>query len=101
MDSLEGLLERQWRSEQISGRLQAEGKLTVCHETIYQHVLKNKRACLQAGQRERLGDWEADTMTAGTQRRTGDTGRLLIQITSSVPRSFHNRPSGDRQHNHL
>lgn len=100
VDSLERLLERQWSPEQISGRLQAEGKSTVCHETIYQHVLKDKRAGGKlylnlrrhskkyrkrygsntgsvkgipnrvdiderppvANQRERLGDWEADTM---------------------------------------
>lgn len=94
------LLGQQWSPEQISGRLGAEGKATVCHETIYQHVLKDKRAGGKlylnlrrhakkyrkrygsgtgsvngipnrvdieerpeiANQRERLGDWEADTM---------------------------------------
>lgn len=94
------LLGQQWSPEQISGRLKAEGKAAVCHETIYQHVLKDKRAGGKlylnlrrhakkyrkrygsgtgsakgipnrvdiderpevANQRERLGDWEADTM---------------------------------------
>lgn len=94
------LEEQQWSPEQISGRLKADGKASVCHETIYQHVLKDKRAGGKlylnlrrhakkyrkrygsgtgsvkgipnrvdieerpevANQRERLGDWEADTM---------------------------------------
>lgn len=98
--SISVLLEQQWSPEQISGRLKTEGKTTVCHETIYQHVLKDKRAGGKlylnlrrhtktyrkrygsktgsakgipnrvdiderpevANQRDRLGDWEADTM---------------------------------------
>ncbi len=98
--SIGTLLEQQWSPEQISGRLKEESKTTVCHETIYQHVLKDKRVggklylnlrrhakkyrqrygsrtgSVQgipnrvdiderpevANQRERLGDWEADTM---------------------------------------
>ena len=93
-------LEEQWSPEQISGRLKAQGEASVCHETIYQMVLKDKRAGGKlylnlrrhtktyrkrygsttgstkgipnrvdiderpavANQRERLGDWEADTM---------------------------------------
>lgn len=38
------LLGQQWSPEQISGRLKAEGKAAVCHETLYQHILKDKRA---------------------------------------------------------
>ncbi|MBK8455178.1 MAG: IS30 family transposase [Thiofilum sp.] len=98
--SMGTLLEQQWSPEQISGRLKAEGKATICHETIYQYVLRDKRAngklylnlrrhtkkyrqrygsktgSVQGipnrvdieerpevvNQRERLGDWEADTM---------------------------------------
>ena len=98
--SIGTLLEQQWSPEQISGRLKAEGKATICHEAIYQHVLRDKRAGGKlylnlrrhtkkyrqrygsktgsvkgipnrvdiderpavANQRERLGDWEADTM---------------------------------------
>ncbi|WGZ93011.1 MAG: IS30 family transposase [Candidatus Thiothrix putei] len=98
--SIDTLLEQQWSPEQISGRLKAEGKTTICHEAIYQHVLRDKRAGGKlylnlrrhtkkyrqrygsktgsvkgipnrvdiderpavANQRERLGDWEADTM---------------------------------------
>lgn len=98
--TINSLLEQDWSPEQISGRLNAEGKDSVCHETIYQHVLKDKRAKGKlhlrlrrhtktyrkryggktgsvkgipnrididerpevTNQRERLGDWEADTM---------------------------------------
>lgn len=98
--SIGTLLEQQWSPEQISGRLKAEGKATICHETLYQYVLRDKRANGKlylnlrrhtkkyrqrygsqtgsvkgipnrvdieerpevANQRERLGDWEADTM---------------------------------------
>jgi len=94
------MLEQQWSPEQISGRLKQEGRASICHETIYQHVLKDKRAGGKlylnlrhhakpyrkrygsttgslkgipnrvdiderpdvVNQRERLGDWEADTM---------------------------------------
>jgi len=41
--SIDTLLEQQWSPEQISSRLKEEGKATVCHEAIYQHVLKDKR----------------------------------------------------------
>ena len=44
VSDIDELLEQQWSPEQISGRLKQEGKTSVCHETIYQHVLKNKRA---------------------------------------------------------
>jgi len=98
--NIDALLERQWSPEQISGRLKAQGNTSVCHETIYQHVLNDKRAGGKlylnlrhhektyrkgygsrtgsdkgipnrvdiderpevVNQRERLGDWEADTM---------------------------------------
>lgn len=42
--TINSLLEQDWSPEQISGRLKAEGKDSVCHETIYQHVQKDKRA---------------------------------------------------------
>lgn len=40
---IDALLEQQWSPEQVSGRLKQEGKAWVCHETIYQHVLRDKR----------------------------------------------------------
>ena len=42
--TINDLLEQDWSPEQISGRLKQEGKDTVCPETIYQHVLKDKWA---------------------------------------------------------
>ena len=88
-----------WSPEQIAGRLKTEGIVDLHHETIYQHVLKDKKAGGNlythlrhqnktyrkrygsarngsgipnrtdiderpeaANKRERVGDWEADTM---------------------------------------
>lgn len=48
VDSLERLLERQWSPEQISGRLKAEGRSTVCHETIYHACAKGQAGGWQA-----------------------------------------------------
>ena len=39
---VEGKLRQHWSPEQISGRLKREGKPTVSHERIYQHVLDDK-----------------------------------------------------------
>ena len=36
-------LKEYWSPEQISGRLLIEKKVSLCHETIYQYVLRNKR----------------------------------------------------------
>ena len=92
-------LEQDWSPEQIAGRLKRDGIITLHHETIYQHVLTDKRAGGTlythlrhqnktyrkrygsarnrsgipnrvdiderpevANQRERVGDWEADTI---------------------------------------
>lgn len=100
VDYINVMLQQQWSPEQISGRLKREGKISVCPETIYQHILKDKREGGQlylnlrhharkyrkrygsitgsrkgipnrvdidrrpevTNRRERLGDWEADTM---------------------------------------
>lgn len=55
---VESLLRMEWSPEQVSGRLKLEGRETVSHERIYQHVYAEKRAggtlhlCLRC-QRER------------------------------------------------
>ncbi|NOT85974.1 MAG: IS30 family transposase [Methylococcaceae bacterium] len=41
---ISAMLMEGWSPEQISGRLVQAGKPTVCHETIYQHILKDKQA---------------------------------------------------------
>jgi len=38
------LINDQWSPEQISGRLNHEGLLSISHETIYQRILKDKQA---------------------------------------------------------
>jgi IS30 family transposase len=44
-DLVEQKLRLSWSPEQISGRLRAEGGPSVTHETIYQHVLRDTKAC--------------------------------------------------------
>jgi IS30 family transposase len=44
INTIDALLEQQWSPEQISGRLAQAGQVSVCHESIYQHVLKDKQA---------------------------------------------------------
>lgn len=41
--AVESKIKEQWSPEQICGRLALEGKKTVSHEWIYQHIYKNKR----------------------------------------------------------
>jgi transposase, IS30 family len=100
VDYINVMLRQQWSPEQISGRLKRKGQASVCPESIYQHIVKDKQGGGQlylnlrhharkyrkrygsitgsrkgipnrvdidrrpevANQRERLGDWEADTM---------------------------------------
>jgi IS30 family transposase len=40
---IEGYLEKKWSPEQIAGRLKKEGILRVSHESIYQHIYKERR----------------------------------------------------------
>lgn len=42
--SVEEQLREQWSPEQISNRMHEEGKPTVSHERIYQHIWRDKRA---------------------------------------------------------
>jgi transposase, IS30 family len=41
---INAMLMEDWSPEQITGRLALGGKPTVCHETIYRHILKDKQA---------------------------------------------------------
>ena len=43
-DLVEALLKQEdWSPEQIAGRMVLEGRLQICHETIYRHVWNDKR----------------------------------------------------------
>lgn len=42
--SVEALLRCDWSPEQVAGELSITGILEISHETIYQHVLKDRRA---------------------------------------------------------
>ncbi|WP_050418084.1 IS30 family transposase [Azoarcus sp. CIB] len=44
MQQVEQLLKRKWSPEQISASVKAEGVWTISHETIYRHILKDKKA---------------------------------------------------------
>lgn len=96
---INGLIRDDWSPEQISGRLKMDGTVSLHHETIYQHILADKKAGGTlymhlrhqnktyrkrygnprsrngipnrvdieerpevANKRERVGDWEADTI---------------------------------------
>ena len=42
-ERVEALLRRQWSPEQISRRLRCNGELSISHETIYQHIWRDRR----------------------------------------------------------
>lgn len=41
---VDALLQKKWSPEQVSAVLKAQGVLSISHETIYRHILKNKKA---------------------------------------------------------
>jgi len=43
-NQISGLVKKKWSPEQIAGRLKAEGVISLHHETIYQIILKDKKA---------------------------------------------------------
>lgn len=68
------LLKAGWSPEQISGRLRREGRLRISHETIYRHVLEDKRGggslykclrCSQKKRRKRYGAYDSRGRLAG------------------------------------
>jgi IS30 family transposase len=40
---VEQLLKEDWSPEQVAGRLRRDGRLQICHETIYRHIWHDKR----------------------------------------------------------
>lgn len=42
--TVEHLLQRKWSPEQIAATLKAQGQCSISHETIYRHILRDKRA---------------------------------------------------------
>jgi transposase, IS30 family len=44
MTEVETLLKKKWSPEQVSAVLKQQGVFTISHETIYRHVLKDKKA---------------------------------------------------------
>lgn len=43
MNEVEALLRKKWSPEQVSASLKAKGVCRISHETIYRHILKDKR----------------------------------------------------------
>jgi transposase, IS30 family len=41
-DLVELLLKEDWSPEQVAGRLRRDGRLRICHETIYRHLWRDK-----------------------------------------------------------
>jgi IS30 family transposase len=93
--SVEEKLKLQWSPIQISGWLKRHGKEHISHETIYNHIWKDKR---QGGQlykelrrqrpsivekKTRLGDWELDTIIGA-----GHKGVIvsIVERTSKLTR---------------
>ena len=99
-------IEDDWSPEQVAGRLKKDGIINLHHETIYQHILTDKKAGGElykhlrhqnktyrkrygsahnrtgipnrtdiderpevANNRERIGDWEADTIIPDSEIR--------------------------------
>lgn len=71
---IEPLLREQWSPEQVAGRLAEDGKLSISHETIYQHIWRDKAAggdlhkhlrCSAKGRRKRYGAYDSRGRLAG------------------------------------
>ena len=122
---IDGCLELQWSPEQIAGRLDDDGVITLHHETIYQYILADKRAGGTlythlrhqnktyrkrygnarnrtgipdrvdiderpevANNRERLGDWEADTIIGKNHKGaivTLDERQSKLRLAAPLP----------------
>ena len=108
------LMKEDWSPEQIAGRLDLEGRLQICHETIYRHVWNDKRhgtydsrgrlagkspiaqRPAAADNRSRVGHWEADTMLGDgkpcvvtlVERKTGylEIGKLNARTSQQLSR---------------
>jgi len=80
---VEALVHQQWRPEQISGRLRLEGRPSVSHERIYQHIYSDKRlgGMLHRGLRCR----KVRRKRYGTHSRRGQIpNRVSIEARPSV-----------------
>lgn len=118
-------LEEKWSPEQIAGRLQKDGIADLHHETIYQYILKDKKAGGElhthlrhqnktyrkrygnarnrsgipnrvdiderpevANKRERVGDWEFDTIIGKNHKGaivTMDERKTKLRLAAPLP----------------
>lgn len=94
-DLVEDKLRLSWSPEQICGRLLDELDISLSHETIYQHILRDEkhlgfyRHCL------RYGGSKHHRFKRGTARRMKDQQNKIESATCSE-RAHGNRPLGAR-----
>ena len=84
---VEALLRSKWSPEQIRGRLLASGKWCISHETIYRHILRDKKAggtlfqCMRIMpklRRKRYNGKDSRGVLAG-KRHIGERGQAIDQ----------------------
>lgn len=88
---VEPLLGKDWSPEQVSGYLKGRGSLQISHETIYQHIWRDKRAggslyqhlrCAQKRRRKRYRSYDSRGRLAGkrniAERPAGAENRSRI-----------------------
>jgi len=87
-----------WSPEQISGRLSGMNLISLHHETIYQYILADKRERgplykhlrhqNKTYRKQRVGDWEADTII-GNQHKgaivTLDERKTKVRLAAPLP----------------
>lgn len=124
-DLINGFLRADWSPEQIAGKLQVDGVVTLHHETIYQYILADKlgggdlytrlrhhgktyrkrygtannrtgipnRVSIEhrpsiVDQRQRVGDWEADTIIGKDHKGaivTMDERKTKLRLAAPMP----------------
>ncbi len=86
---IDNLLCRQWSPEQVAGHLRLSDVLSVSHETIYQHLWRDKAMLSAMVTTTAVGDWlaNATSQNGPHQQRPavrGDTGRSTPSWTQAA-----------------
>jgi len=105
------LMKEDWSPEQIAGRLDLEGRLQICHETIYRHVWNDKRhgtydsrgrlagkrpieqRPAAADDRSRVGHWEATPCSATASPASSPSWNARPDTSRSVRQYLPKRQS--------
>lgn len=78
LGSVEGMLDEQYSPEQISGRLELEGKAKVSAETIYQHVYRDKKSGGTLYQNLRFGHKKRRKRLGSKEKRGKVSNKTMI-----------------------